>query len=138
MNPVKRSFIITDLSKSKVVEKILAIKPDEIIADTRSVLVKRHDDAIGILKKYHSLESCIICDNHSFDGDALLECKKESRKRIYDNLDRKTKDILDKIVYDNSLISTVPFEIKRIVGTFIADAIFTELINLQQELKASF
>lgn len=135
MDTTKRSFIITDLSKSKVVEKILAIKPDEIIADTSSVLVERHDDAIGILKKYHSLESCIVCDNHSFDGDALLESKKESRKRIYDNLDRKTKDILDKIVCDNSLISADPFEIKRIVGTFIADGYFTELINLQQELK---
>lgn len=77
MDTTKRSFIITDLSKSKVVEKILAIKPDEIIADTSSVLVERHDDAIGILKKYHSLESCIVCDNHSFDGDALLESKKE-------------------------------------------------------------
>lgn len=87
------------------------------------------------MKKYHSLESCIVCDNHSFDGDALLESKKESRKRIYDNLDRKTKDILDKIVCDNSLISADPFEIKRIVGTFIADGYFTELINLQQELK---
>lgn len=53
MDTTKRSFIITDLSKSKVVEKILAIKPDEIIADTSSVLVERHDDAIGILKKYH-------------------------------------------------------------------------------------
>lgn len=135
VDATKRSFIITDLSKSKVVEKILAIKPDEIIADTSSVLVERHDDAIGILKKYHSLESCIVCDNHSFDGDALLESKKESRKRIYDNLDRKTKDILDKIVCDNSLISADPFEIKRIVGTFIADGDFTELINLQQELK---
>lgn len=135
VDTTKRSFIITDLSKSKVVEKILAIKPDEIIADTSSVLVERHDDAIGILKKYHSLESCIVCDNHSFDGDALLESKKESRKRIYDNLDRKTKDILDKIVCDNSLISADPFEIKRIVGTFIADGDFTELINLQQELK---
>ena len=135
LDTTKRSFIITDLSKPKIVEKILAIKPDEIIADTSTVLVERHDDAIGILKKYHSLESCIVCDNHSFDGDSLLECKKESRKRIYDNLDRKTKDILDQIVCDNSLISADPFEIKRIVGTFIADGDFTELIHLQQELK---
>ena len=135
LDTTKRSFIITDLSKPKVVERILAIKPNEIIADTGSVLVERHDDAIGILEKYHSLESCIVCDNHSFDGGSLLKCKKESRKRIYDNLDRKTKDILDKIVCDRSLISADPFEVKRIVGTFIADGDFTELIHLQQELK---
>lgn len=135
LDPTKRSFIVADLSKPKVVERILAIKPDEIIANTSSVLIERHDDAIGILKKYHALESCIVCDNHSFDGQALLERKKENRKRIYDSLDRKTKDILDKIVCDNSLISADPFEIKRIVGAFIAGEDSTDLINLQQELK---
>ena len=131
----KRAFIIADLSKNKVVEKIFAIKPEEIIADTNSVLVERHDDAIGILKKYHSLESCIVCDNHSFDGDALLEQKKENRKHIYDNLDQKTKDILDKIICDRSLAIADPFEVRRIIGTFIADGDSTELINLKQELK---
>lgn len=135
LDPAKRSFIIADLSKPKVVEKILAIKPDEIITDTNSVLVERHDDAIGILKKYHALESCIVCDNNSFDGEALLERKKENRKRIYDNLNIKTKDILDKIVCDNSLISADPFEIKKIVGSFIAGGDSTELTYLQQELK---
>ena len=135
LDPTKKSFIVTDSSKPKIVEKILAIKPDEIIADTRSTLVERHDDAIGILEKYHALESCIVCDNHSFDGSALLERKKENRKHIYDSLDKKTKDILDKIVCDNSLISSDPFEIKKIVGAFIANGDPTELVNLQQELK---
>ena len=135
LDTAKRTFIIEDLSKPKVVEKILSINPNEIIADTNSVLVERHDDAIGILKKYHSLENCIVCDNDSFDGNALLERKKENRKLIYDNLDKKTKDILDKIVYDSSLVSSDPFEIKKIVGTFIADGDSTDLIRLQSELK---
>lgn len=135
LDPAKKTFIIIDSSKPKVVERILAINPGEIIADTSSVLVERHDDAISILKKYHALESCIVCDNHLFDGEALLERKKENRKRIYDNLDRKTQDILDKIVCDNSLIGADPFEIKRIVGAFIAGGDSTGLINLQQELK---
>lgn len=135
LETAKRSFIIADLSKPKVVERILSIIPNEVIADTNSVLVERHDDAIGILKKYHSLESCIVCDNHSFDGDALLERKKENRKLIYDSLDTKTKDILDKIVCDNSLISADPFEIKKIVGAFIANGDSTDLIRLQQELN---
>ena len=131
----KRTYIIADLSKSRVVERILSINPNEIIADTNSVLVERHDDAIGILNKYHSLESCIVCDNHLFDGDTLLEQKIESRRLIYDNLDNKTKDILDKIVCDSSLINSDPFEIKKIVGTFVANGDSTDLIRLQNELK---
>lgn len=136
LDSTKRAFVVTDLSKSKTVERILSINPAEIIADTNTVLVERHDDAIGILKKYHSLESCIVCDNCSFDGNALLESKIENRRHIYDNLDKKTKDILDKIVCDNSLISSDPFEIKKIVGDFIAYGDSVELISLQQELKS--
>ena len=131
----KRTFIITDLSKPKVIEKILSIDPNEIIADTNSALIERHDDAIGILKKYHSLESCIVCDNDSFNGDILLEQKKKNRKHIYDSLDKKTKDILDKIVCDNSLGNSDPFEIKKIVGAFIANGNPADLIQLQLELN---
>lgn len=135
MDTEKRTFIIADLSKPKVIEKILSINPNEIIADASTVLIERHDDAIGILKKYHSLDSCVVCDNSSFEGNTLLERKNESRKHIYDSLDRKTKDILDKIVCDSSLINADPFEIKKTVSAFIADGDSTNLIRLQLELK---
>lgn len=48
---------------------------------------------------------------------------------------KKTKDILDKIVCDNSLVNLDPFEIKKIVGSFIADGNSTDLVKLQLELK---
>ena len=130
----KRKFVITDLSKVKVIEKILSINPDEIIADQNVNLIEQHDDAIEILNKYHSADICIVCDNTSFNGDALLERKKEDRKNIYENLDKKTKDILEKIVCDNSLIGFDPFHIKEIVGAFIAGESTNELIELQQEI----
>ena len=65
----------------------------------------------------------------------FLKRKKISRKNIYDSLDTKTKDILKKIVCDSSLITSDPFEIKRIVGAFIADGDSTELTRLQHDLK---
>lgn len=135
MDNEKRSFVIEDLAKPKVIEKILSINPDEIIADESTALIERHDDAVGILKKYHALDTCIVCDNNSFDGNALLERKIVSRKHIYDSLDTKTKDILNKIVCDSSLDSSDPFEIKRIVGAFIADGDSTELTRLKNDLK---
>ncbi len=136
MDNEKRSFVIADLSKPKVIEKILSLDPDEIITDENTVLIERHDDAIGILKKYHSLDSCVVCDNRSFDGDSLLETKEENRRSIYDSLDEKTKDIFDNIIRDNSLIRSDPFEIKEIVSAFIADGDPTHLIALQLDLKA--
>ncbi len=131
----KKAFIIDDLSKSKVVERILAINPNEISTDTNTILVERHDDAIDILKKYHSLDTCIVCDNTSFDGNELLENKTENRKNIYNSLDKKTRDILDTIVRDSSLVIADPFEIKRIVGEFIAYGDSENLNCLQSELK---
>lgn len=134
LNAEKREFVIADLSKAKVIEKILSINPSEIVTDANVILIEQHDDAIGILNKYHSLDSCIVCDNASFNGDALLERKKENRKNIYENLDKKTKDILEKIVCDSSLMGSDPFDIKKIVGAFIAGENTTGVIQLQQEI----
>ena len=134
LNAEKREFVIADLSKAKVIEKILSINPSEIVTDASVILIEQHDDAIGILNKYHSLDSCIVCDNASFNGDALLERKKENRKNIYENLDKKTKDILEKIVCDSSLMGSDPFDIKKIVGAFIAGENTTGMIQLQQEI----
>lgn len=134
LNTEKKFFVITDLSKAKIIERILSINPGEVIADENVILVERHDDAIGILNKYHSLDSCVVCDNPSFNGGVLLERKKENRKIIYDNLDSATKDILDKVVRDSSLIGSDPFDIKKTVGAFITGEAPKGLIELQREL----
>lgn len=131
----KREFVITDLSKTKIIEQILAINPSEVIIDENVILVERHDDAIEILNKYHSLDNCIVCDNDSYNGEELLNRKQENRKYIYDNLDAKTKNILDKIVRDSSLINSDPFAVKKIVSEFISEGNSDSLIELQDELK---
>lgn len=136
LNDEKKKFVITDLSKIKIIEKILSINPDSVIADESVILVEQHDDAIGILNKYHSFDSCIVCDNPSFDGDILLERKKENREHIYESLDTKTKEILNKVVLDSSLSGSDPFDIKKIVRAFIAGENSTNFLELQRELKA--
>ena len=64
----------------------------------------------------------------------FLKEKKKTEKKIYDNLDDKTKDILDKIVRDSSISGSDPFDIKRIVREFIAGEDSISLFELQQEL----
>lgn len=135
LNSEKRQFVIDDCSKSKIIAKILWIHPDTIIASEQAVQIERHDDAIELLSKYHDLDTCIVCDNPNFDGNSLLENKRERRKRIYESLDGKTKELLDKVVRDHSLDGSDPFEIRRIVRGFISGDGPEELVQLQVELN---
>lgn len=131
----KRTWVIADCSgKSKIVKRIIDLDHRTIVANQDTIQIERQDDAISILKKYHSLETCIVCDNHDFHGDDLLTRKQDSRNRIYDGLDQGTKELLDKVVRDTSLLSSDPFDIRRIVSEFIAGGEATELLILQNNL----
>ncbi len=132
----KKTWVIADCSgKSKIVKRIIGLDCNKIVANQGTAQIERHDDAIGILEKYHSLDSCIVCDNHDFNGDDLLTRKKENRKRIYDGLDQNTKELLDKVIKDSSLVSSDPFDIKRIVSEFVSGGEAIELHELQSNLK---
>lgn len=130
----KFKFVIQDCSKAKVVPRLLEVDANTIILSSEAPLIEQHSDAIGILDKYHALHSCVVCDNQDFDGDALLRQKKNRQKLIYDSLDQKTKNLLDKVAMDLSLVSNDPFDIKRIVLTFISGGNLDEFIQLQQVL----
>lgn len=133
----KKKWVIAGCSsRSSIIKRIIDLDYRTIVANTETVQIERHDDAIGILKKYHALDTCIVCDNHNFNGDDLLTRKTENRKRIYDGLDQRTKELLDKVVRDSSLIASDPFDIKRIVSGFIAGGEETELHQLQIDLIA--
>ena len=135
IEPQKKTWLITDASNAKIVEKIINLNHNVIIANNEIIQIERHDDAITLLKKYPYLDSCIVCDNHDFNGNMILTRKLENRKRIYDSLDQNTRELLDKVVMDNSLIVSDPFRIKQIISAFIAGGNAAELIALQNELN---
>lgn len=130
----KTKFVIQDCSKAKVVQSLLEVDVNTIILSSEAPLIEQHSDAIRILDKYHTLHSCVVCDNEDFDGDALLRQKKNRKKLIYDSLNQKTKNLLDKVAMDLSLVNNDPFDIKRIVLTFISGGDLDELIQLQRIL----
>lgn len=132
----KRKWVIDDCgSKNSIIKRIINLDYHTVIVDSKTILIEQHDDAIGILKKYHDLDSCIVCDNNNFNGDALLREKTAIRNHIYDGLDQRTKELLDKILKDGSLAVSDPFNIKRIVREFIAGWDAMKLDQLQIELK---
>lgn len=130
----KMKFIISDCVQNKLIEKILAIGLDEIIPNTEIAEIEKNDDAIGMIRKYHQSHICVVCDNPEYDSDNLLIRKKDNRQRIYDSLENKTKDILDKIINDSSLLSSDPFEIRSILMAFISEGNIGGLMQLQQQI----
>lgn len=132
----KRTWIINDCNgKSKIAKRIIELDYSSIVSSQETVQIERHDDAIGILKKYHLLETCVVCDNHDFHGDDLLEKKQSNRNRIYNDLAQGTKDLLDNVVRDENLALSDPFNIKKIISDFIAGGDDDKLITLKRELN---
>jgi hypothetical protein len=131
----KRTWLIQDEHKSKITEIILSLDYNSVVADPEAVQLEMHDDAIMLLKKYHDMQSCIVCDNPDFDAESLLITKNEKRNHIYENLDQSTKELLDKVVRDETLAIADPFDIKRIVSSFISGGCEDELIQLKAELE---
>jgi len=131
----KLKFFITDCSGAKLIDKIFNIELATIICNSKVTTLEQKDDAITILEKYPHLHTCIVCDNEDFNYQDLLDSKKTSRKEIYENLDEKTKKILEEIINDKSLKNEDPYNIKRSVLKFISDGEIQEFEELKQELE---
>jgi ABC-type arginine transport system ATPase subunit len=130
----KLKFMITDCASSRLIEKILCISLDNIIINTEIAIIEQNEDAIELLKKYSSEQICIVCDNTDFDAQQLFERKSENRKRIYENLQPATRELLDKVINDCSLRSFDPFNVKNTVTNFIKSGDIDSLHQLQEEL----
>lgn len=135
LEDAKRQYVIQDCQKSKIVSLLMSLDSAIIRPSEEIPVIERHDDAIHILKKYPGVQSCIVCDNEDFDNASILQRKQANRERIYNNLDRETKKILDKIVMDISLLNNDPFRIKDIVMGFISSGDPTGFLTLREELK---
>ena len=131
----KIKFIIDDCSGSKLVEKIIVTILAQIVRNEEISVIEQNDDAIVLLQKYSDLHTCIVCDNTDFNVDELLPTKQENRRRIYESLDTKTKDLLDKVVNDNSLKIIDPFHIKEKVMAFISVGNVEDMQELKNDIN---
>ncbi len=128
----KRQFV---LSTVDLVEQLMNIDSEQIVYNADVKIVEENNDAINILKKYKDMSSCIICDNDHIDRDLLLERKTTIREKIYESLDEQTKNILEKIVMDQRLLSEDPFEIKNIVLEFLTSGDIATICQLRERLN---
>lgn len=131
VNSEKKEFVICN---AKIVERFTQIDLVQIVANAEVQKIEQSDDAINILGKYKHLHNCIVCDNDHIDGDLLLQRKKERRKRIYESLDARTKDLLKDVAMDSKLGVSDPFEIKKTVLAFIASGEMEAISSLREEI----
>ena len=117
----KRAWFIKDINeKNSIIKQIVNIDFTNAISNNEIIQIEKHDTAIGVLKQYAHLDSCVVCDKHDFNGEDILARKKADRIRIYESLDEKTRKILDLIIEEKTLVDDDPFEIKKVVSTFLA------------------
>lgn len=128
----KKVFVINN---AKIVECLLQIDLDQIVANADVKKIEQSDDAIHILGKYKHLHNCIVCDNDNIDGDSLLQRKQEKRKQIFESLDAKTKKLLKDATMDPKLEINDPFEIKNTVLTFISSGEGENICRLRENLQ---
>lgn len=128
----KRTFIKNNQS---LIKELLDVNVQQIVANTEIETIEQNDDAIIVLGKYLHLHSCVVCDNENYDGEQILERKRENRRRIYESLDTRTKKILDKIVMDKALTGSDPFNIKSVVMGFIKNGDVDAFEILRQEIN---
>ncbi len=131
----EKQFVIQDFAKTGIIEGILSVDPKSIKKNAAVKTIEQHDDAIEILRKYHTLSVCVVCDNDDFDGDTLLSKKEGNRKSIYEGLDESSKILLEKVAMESSLKENDPFDIKRIVLDFIENGDPTDFCELRENLN---
>jgi len=135
LNEEKYQFVIDDCGDKKLIETIMSISLDDIVTNAEIAIIEQNDDAIGVIKKYSSMQSCIVCDNDEFDASTLLERKEGNRRRIYENLDTKTKELLDKVINEPSLKVTDPFDIRAKLIMFISNGEIESIHGLKEEIE---
>ena len=135
----KKQWLIKDINdKNSIINQIINIDFTNEISNGEILQIERHDTAIGVLKQYAYLDSCVVCDNHDFNGEEILVRKEADRNRIYDGLDAKTKEIFDFIIDEKTLVDDDPFEIKNAVNTFLSDGNCQIMEGLKIEFRNYF
>lgn len=129
----RKQFIIKNI---KLIENLMQVDVAQIISNAEVCVIEQNDDAINILEKYKHLHNCIVCNNDNIDNEMLLRQKLENRKRIYESLDPVTKELLEKVAMDQSLLIEDPFEIKSIVLAFLESGEIESMQSLQSEINS--
>lgn len=132
----KLNYLIRNCNdKKSFILKILEINSDKIKKESAVQQIEENQEAIKILKKFDYKDECVVCDSQ-IEREKLLDFKEENRKRVYEALDAKTKEILEKII--GGLTDGDPFNIKMILLEAIKTGEKTKVYELQTDMRKYF
>ncbi len=132
----KLNYLIRNCNdKKSFILKILEINSDKIKKESAVQQIEENQEAIKILKKFDYKDECVVCDSQ-IEREKLLDFKEENRKRVYEALDAKTKEILEKII--GGLTDGDPFNIKVILLEAIKTGDKTKVYELQTDMRKYF
>ena len=120
---------------ANLIKEFRSIDIEKIKMNSDVAIIEQNDDAIPLLKKYHDLDHCVVCDNRDYYPETLLNKKEKTRKNIYNALDKKNKKTLDKVVKNKALTKADPFNIKNCILEFITTGKTREIKKLQEEIS---
>ena len=65
----KRLWLIRDINENNsIVKQIMNIEFSNAISNNEILQIERHDTAIGVLRQYSHLDTCVVCDNRILMG----------------------------------------------------------------------
>lgn len=134
----KRSWLIRDIgSNDSILQRFMNVEFDRTF-NNEILQLERHDTAIGVLRQYSNLDTCVVCDNRDFHGEEILARKEADRVRIYESLDDESKKILNIIIEDKKLIESDPFGIKEAIENLVSDGINEPIEHVKIEIESYY
>lgn len=131
----KYRYLISNYTNSdSIIKKIMNIKESNISKNEKIQEIEENSIAIDILEKYGNKHQCIVCNTNINDPDKLLKDKKNNKNKIYEDLDKHTKNILENII--GKLSNEDPFNIKDLLTKAITEGNKAYLILLQKEIES--
>lgn len=133
INENKYNYLISNYSNSdSIIKKIMNIQ-GSISKNEKIQEIEENSIAIDILEQYGDKHQCIVCDSDINNPDELLKYKKDNKNRVYETLDKNTKNILEDII--EKLVNGDPFSIKEILMKAITEGNTIYLKSLQEEIE---
>ncbi|NFP68562.1 AAA family ATPase [Clostridium sporogenes] len=129
----KYKYFINDFElKDSIINEILKLKEDSIEKSVRIKEIEENTKAIEVMKEFSYKNECIVCDN-AIKVDTLLKKKSENRLKIINSLDKKSREILEKVI--NKVRGADPFNIKKVIISTLESGEKSLLNKLQLELE---
>lgn len=118
-----------------IIYKIMNINISDIKQNIKVKEIEENNEAIKIINKFLYKEECIVCDNKNYDKEKLLKSKENNKINIENQLDEKTKSILNEIVKCLKEKVRDPLNIENIFIEAIKSGNTDNIVKLQKKIQ---